>query len=251
MKMRTSYCLCVCVVLFGLHVSFSHDTTRADITVQTDEADLRSEDVKIQLFGRAVVPGVRILDWISSAQVLLDGGKHVGFLRCDGGFTVSDVPSGSFVLDISSPTYRFEPVRVDISRTGKIRARVVNYLKTSEVILQPYPLQMRYAGLHSYFIKRETWGWSDFLMNPMVYMMVLPLLIIVLLPKLMNSSDAEMRREMEQSMNMLNPSHELPDVSELMTKFFSPPKTQRKPVPGPRVTKVGAAGQRGGGPRRR
>lgn len=48
------------------------------------------------------------------------------------------------------------------------RARLVNYIKTSEVIRQPYPLQMRSAGPHNYFLKRETWGWTDFLMNPMV-----------------------------------------------------------------------------------
>lgn len=48
------------------------------------------------------------------------------------------------------------------------RARLVNYIKTSEVIRQPYPLQIRASGAHSYFMKRETWGWTDFLMNPMV-----------------------------------------------------------------------------------
>lgn len=85
--------------------------------------------------------------------------------------------------------------------------------------------------------------------------MVLPLLIIVLLPKVLNTNDPEMRKvkqntsghiikffivclhtasstglnfmrfcflqEMEQSMNMLNPNPELPDVSEFMTKLFS------------------------------
>lgn len=48
------------------------------------------------------------------------------------------------------------------------RARQVNYIKTSEVIRQPYPLQVRSPGPQTYFMKRETWGWSDFLMNPMV-----------------------------------------------------------------------------------
>uniref|UniRef100_A0A673MZQ1 Endoplasmic reticulum membrane protein complex subunit 7 n=1 Tax=Sinocyclocheilus rhinocerous TaxID=307959 RepID=A0A673MZQ1_9TELE len=158
----------------------------------------------------------------------------------DGSFTVSDVPSGSYVLEISSPTYRFQPVRVDITTTGKMRACVVNYIKTSEVIRLPYPLQMRCVGLHSYFIPRETWGWSDFL-NPMVLMMVLPLLIILLLPKVFNPSDPEMRQEMEQSMNMLNSNQELPDVSELMTKFFSPPKSHGK-------TGGGVRGHRGGAP---
>ncbi|XP_050990018.1 ER membrane protein complex subunit 7-like [Labeo rohita] len=241
MNLRARACVSA-LLLFGLRVCFSQD-----IKLQEDDEDVMfktpEEDVRVQVSGRALVPGVRAQDWISSARVLLDGDKHVGFLRDDGSFTVSDVPSGSYVLEISSPTYRFQPVRVDITTTGKMRARVVNYIKTSEVIRLPYPLQMRCVGLHSYFIPRETWGWSDFLMNPMVLMMVLPLLIILLLPKVFNPSDPEMRREMEQSMNMLNSNQELPDVSELMTKFFSPPKSQGKAAGG-----GGARGPRGGAP---
>lgn len=49
-----------------------------------------------------------------------------------------------------------------------IRARLVNYIKTSEVFRQPYPLQIKSSGPHRYFMNRETWGWTDFLMNPMV-----------------------------------------------------------------------------------
>ncbi|KAK2879238.1 hypothetical protein Q8A67_020029 [Cirrhinus molitorella] len=243
MRVRSRVRACVtALLLFGLRACFSQD-----IKLEEDDEDVLFKtpegDVRVQVSGRALVPGVRAQDWISSARVLLDGDKHVGFIRDDGSFTVSDVPSGSYVLEISSPTYRFQPVRVDITSTGKMRARVVNYIKTSEVIRLPYPLQMRCVGLHSYFIPRETWGWSDFLMNPMVLMMVLPLLIILLLPKVFNPSDPEMRREMEQSMNMLNSSQELPDVSELMTKFFSPPKSHRKAGGG-----GGARGPRGGAP---
>ncbi|KAJ7424714.1 ER membrane protein complex subunit 7 [Pitangus sulphuratus] len=139
----------------------------------------------------------------------------------DGSFVVHDVPSGSYVVEVISPAHKFEPVRVDITSKGKMRARYVNYIKPSEVVRLPYPLQMKSSGPPSYFIKRESWGWTDFLMNPMVMMMVLPLLIFVLLPKVVNTSDPDMRREMEQSMNMLNSNHELPDVSEFMTRLFS------------------------------
>lgn len=176
---------------------------------------------RFKIEGRAIVPGMRPQDWINTARVLVEGEEHIGFLRIDGSFAVNDVPSGSYVVEVVSPVYRFEPVRVDITSKGKMRARAVNYIKTSEVIRLPYPLQMRSSGPHLYFVKRETWGWTDFLMNPMVMMMVLPLLIIVLLPKVVNTNDPEMRKEMEQSMNMLNPNHELPDVSEFMTKLFS------------------------------
>ncbi|XP_034018272.1 ER membrane protein complex subunit 7 [Thalassophryne amazonica] len=187
---------------------------------------------RFKIEGRAIVPGVRTQDWVSTARVLVEGEEYVGFLRTDGSFSVNDIPSGSYVVEVITPSYRFEPVRVDITSKGKMRARLVNYIKISEVIRHPYPLQIRSSGPHSYFMKRETWGWTDFLMNPMVMMMVLPLLIIVLLPKVVNTNDPEMRKEMEQSMNMLNPNPELPDVSELMTKLFSGSKGSGKPGSG-------------------
>lgn len=85
--MHTNDCLRVWIVLFGLHATISHEvpndvTHEGDkVALHTHEDDVRSEDVKFQVLGRAVVPGVRTHDWISSARVLLDGDKHVGFLR--------------------------------------------------------------------------------------------------------------------------------------------------------------------------
>lgn len=43
------------------------------------------------------------------------------FLRTDGSFVVHDIPSGSYVVEVISPAYRFEPVRVDITSKGKMR----------------------------------------------------------------------------------------------------------------------------------
>lgn len=198
---------------------------------------------RFKIEGRAVVPGVKPQDWISAARVLVDGEEHVGFLKTDGSFVVHDIPSGSYVVEVISPAYKFDPVRVDITSKGKMRARYVNYIKTSEVVRLPYPLQMKSSGPPSYFIKRESWGWTDFLMNPMVMMMVLPLLIFVLLPKVVNTSDPDMRREMEQSMNMLNSNHELPDVSEFMTRLFSS-KSSGKSSSGSSKTGKSGAGKR-------
>lgn len=41
--------------------------------------------------------------------------------RTDGSFAVNDVPSGSYVVEIVSPSFRFDPVRVDITSKGKMR----------------------------------------------------------------------------------------------------------------------------------
>lgn len=197
---------------------------------------------RFKIEGRAIVPNAKTQDWVSSSRVLVEGEEYVGFLRTDGSFVVNDVPSGSYVVEVICPSFKFEPVRVDITSKGKIRARRVNYIKTSDVTRQTYPLLIRSLGRQSYFFEREKWGWSDFLMNPMVMMMVLPLVIIVLLPKVVNTNDPEMRKEMEQSMNMLNPNPELPDVSEFMTKLFS--KGSSKPAGGSKGSRNAAVKRR-------
>ena len=67
-------------------------------------------------------------------------------------------------------------------------------------------------------------------------MMVLPMLILFILPKMMNVSDPETRREMENSMNMFNQnSNQVPDVAEWLTKHLG--GTKKKPAaPKPAVT---------------
>lgn len=53
-------------------------------------------------------------------------------------------------------------------------------------------------------------------------MMVLPLVMLVILPKMINTNDPELKKEMEQSLNMLNPNQStMPDMSEYLSNLFS------------------------------
>jgi len=78
-------CACVALLLFALHASLGHEhiklqedeETAEDVKFRTPEGDVR-----VQVSGRALVPGVRTQDWIANARVLLDGDTHVGFIRC-------------------------------------------------------------------------------------------------------------------------------------------------------------------------
>lgn len=88
--------------------------------------------------------------------------------REDGSFTFSNVPAGSYVLEVTNPHYAYEPVRVEINSKGKIRARKVNYIQTSQVIQVPYPLKLKPYGFTRFFQMREQWRITDFLFNPMV-----------------------------------------------------------------------------------
>lgn len=75
---------------------------------------------------------------------------------------------GSYVVEIFSAKYVFEPIRVDISAKGNARARKVNHLRPSQVALLKYPLEMKPISYAQYFQVREKFNILDMLKSPMV-----------------------------------------------------------------------------------
>ncbi|CAH1640469.1 unnamed protein product [Spodoptera littoralis] len=159
-----------------------------------------------------------LLPWQVDTRVHVNGGEYIGFIRDDGSFVIHNVPSGSYVVEILHPDYMYEPVRVEINSKGKFRARKVNYIQTSQVIQVPYPLRLKALTKYRYFQVREQWRLTDFLFNPMVIMMVLPLLFIMILPKMMN--DPETKEDLKQISNLAKMS-DMPEMSEMFTSLFS------------------------------
>lgn len=88
--------------------------------------------------------------------------------RSDGSFAIHNVPTGTYVIRVSNPVYFYEPLRVDISPKGSIRARKLNNLKPSAVSLQKYPLDLKPLALMKYFQVREKFSVLDMLKSPMV-----------------------------------------------------------------------------------
>ncbi|KAL4229946.1 ER membrane protein complex subunit 7 [Mactra antiquata] len=170
--------------------------------------------------GKVEVVSTTNKDWIANTQVNVEGGLFVGHLRSDGSFVINGVPSGSYVVEVINPTYMFEPLRVDITAKGKMRARRVNYLQPAVVKTVHYPLEFRDRRKANYFQKREQWKITDFLFNPMVLTMVLPLVLIMILPKMMNAADPEAQKEMQSQMKALNDKSSLPDMSEMLAGWL-------------------------------
>lgn len=156
--------------------------------------------------------------WQIETRVHVNSGEFIGFVREDGTFVIHNVPSGSHVVEVIHPDYMYEPVRVEINSKGKFRARRVNYIQTSQVIQVPYPLRMKALSKIRYFQVREQWRLTDFLFNPMVIMMVLPLLLIMVLPKMMN--DPETKEDLKQISNLTKMT-EMPEMSEMITSLLS------------------------------
>ncbi|KAH0814128.1 hypothetical protein GEV33_008663 [Tenebrio molitor] len=151
------------------------------------------------------------INWQANTRIHINGGELIGFVKKDGSFIVHNVPSGSYIIEVLNPEYTFEPVRVEINLKGKYRARKVNHIQTSLVIQVPYPLRMKALAKTRYFQMREQWRITDFIFNPMVLMMVLPLLLVMVLPKMMN--DPETKKEMEQIQSLTK--FELPEMSDM------------------------------------
>ncbi|XP_046986655.1 ER membrane protein complex subunit 7 homolog isoform X1 [Schistocerca americana] len=209
------YCDIV-VLIFLINVigrSFSHIS-----------ADSNSLSELYDIEGKIYPPEAQVLsNWQVVTKVLVNGGEFIGFLKEDGTFTIHNVPSGSYVLEVVNPDYAYEPVRVEINSKGKYRARKVNYIQTSQVIPVTYPLKLKALSRLRYFQAREQWRITDFLFSPMVLMMVLPLLLIMVLPKMMN--DPETRKEMEQINNLTK--YDMPEMSEVLTSFFAGGEKQK------------------------
>jgi hypothetical protein len=176
-------------------------STQNDLFTIIGKVNIRPEDIDLE-----------------NTRILVDDGQYIGHLRGDGTFSISSLTSGSYVVEISSPKNYFEPVRVDVTSKGKIRSRRLNLIQPNDIQVLKYPLNFESRGYPNYFLKREQFRILDILMSPMVLMMVVPLLLVVVLPKLVNQ-DPELQRELQQS-NILQPTQNLPDLSEMMNNFL-------------------------------
>merc|ERR1712203_509384 len=92
-----------------------------------------------------------------------------------------------------------------------------NAVKPNQVTQLPYPIKAKPLGKFRYFQKREEWKVTDVLFNPMLMMMVMPLLLITVLPKMMQ--DPETKKEMEEMQAKMNVQN-VPEMSEMNTNLF-------------------------------
>ncbi|TKR68692.1 hypothetical protein L596_030938 [Steinernema carpocapsae] len=168
--------------------------------------------------GEAAVPADLLPKkfWQRSLRILVDHGKYVGFVREDGKFAIHNIPSGSYIIEVANADYVFEPVRVDISSRGKMRARRLNVLQPNAVSQIAYPLNLVARQPANYFRKREELRVTDMLMNPMVLMVAVPLVLMLVLPKLA-ANDPELQKEME---NMKMPKLDGMDMSDMLANYF-------------------------------
>jgi ER membrane protein complex subunit 7 len=87
-------------------------------------------------------------------------------------------------------------------------------------------LKLKAITTFRYFQQREQWKVTDFLFSPMVIMMILPVVLLLVLPKFMN--DPETKKEME-NLQLPKLGGDLPDMSEMLSKLLGGGTSQPKP----------------------
>lgn len=204
----------------------------------TDDCNIKLNKITGKIYSLQHDDATTLRMSLMNTKILINYGQYTAFPREDGSFEVDNLPSDSYVVEVTHPHYHYDPVRVDITSKGKIRARKVNNLQPSSVQTLDYPLQFRPKSLRNYFMPRETWRIMDLLFNPMVIMMVVPLVIIWLLPKMMNNQEVPAQRD-----NVQMPEYNVPELSEMMASMFGQ-SSQANQVA---VSNAGSGNSGGGG----
>ena len=171
MDASLSLCAIYCILVYvsSLVVKISAVVVEESVNKETQDSVTDTPQVTQTIEGIVEVQGVSPVIWAPSTRVTVDGGRFTGYLKSTGEFKVHNMPPGTYLVEVLSPNYSFEPIRVDISsKTGKVRARKVNLIKTASVSHLPYPLKFTAKTQAEFFDKREQWSWLDTLKNPMV-----------------------------------------------------------------------------------
>lgn len=91
----------------------SSTTTTTTTTVDSDSGlDDFEESGRYTIEGKVYSPELYPFDvnWQKDTSISINDGEFNGFLKEDGSFVISNVPSGSYVVDIVNPDYFYESV---------------------------------------------------------------------------------------------------------------------------------------------
>ena len=92
-----------------------------------------------------------------------------------------------------------------------------------------YPLNFETHGVPNYFQKREVYRLTDVIMNPMFLTLLVPLALLLILPKLA-AQDPEMQRDLQNASSFLQPNMNTPDIGDMFANFFGGVKKQKDPA---------------------
>jgi len=142
-------------------------------------------------------------------------------------FTFYDVEEGSsYIITAEHPEMAFKPIRVDVNSKGSKRVRVADFITPSKVDQLSYPLKFQISHKPQWFQQRQQINIVGAIMaNPMILLMGFSFVLMLVLPKMVDMNDPEVKAEIEKSSigKMFNPNkqqQQMPDVTEWFASNF-------------------------------
>ncbi|KAG0296469.1 hypothetical protein BGZ96_009422 [Linnemannia gamsii] len=160
-------------------------------------------------------------DLSPQTRVLLSGGQYSSMINKDGKFTFTNVPEGTYLLEVQSSQYNYPTIKLSVAeKETKANLVGLGYDWSNNDNPLQLPLTIVPRAAITYFIPREGFKLSSLFANPMMLMMGASVLMLFVMPKLMANMDPEAMEEMQGMQDdMQMPSFEMPDISATLAKF--------------------------------
>jgi ER membrane protein complex subunit 7 len=153
------------------------------------------------------LPDPSVLPPTTHITLTTTGHSYTSPIRINNDFVVRNVTNGqSYLVETYATGWNFAPLRVDVSADGKIVEAWVTFRGNEwdnkgeripkslngEILLQ------QFAPAGSYYVKREGFNPMKLLSNPMILIAGVSLFALVLIPKIMDNMDPELKAEFEK-----------------------------------------------------
>lgn len=143
---------------------------------------------------------------LPTTALSLNGGQYETMTRRDGSFIFHDVAPGVYLLDVLSANIAFSQVKISLPASPVEKVRCLEYkFPGAQKVPIAYPLHLAAHAKMRYFEKREQIGLHTFFKNPMSYMMVVTVAVVVFMPKMMANMDKDQLKEMQEQMEGNDP----------------------------------------------
>lgn len=95
---------------FCIYLTFLVNSAVAELDVD----DLIEESGRFTIEGKVYSPEIYSsnVNWQKDTAISINNGEYNGYLKEDGTFVISNVPSGSYVVEIVNPDYMYESVSI-------------------------------------------------------------------------------------------------------------------------------------------
>mmetsp|Transcript_22987 Transcript_22987/g.33014 ORF Transcript_22987/g.33014 Transcript_22987/m.33014 type:complete len:213 (-) Transcript_22987:70-708(-) len=152
----------------------------------------------VPIEGRIVIPDPtrRVGNHILS----LNGNEYITITRVDGSFTFENIPTGIYLLDITTAIHDIFPIlKIRVSAEEGLVTAVEYKYPGAKRLPANYPVVLTAMAPLQYTLKKPPLSIVGMLMaNPMMIMMVFMLIVVIGMPKLLQGMSPEELEELQK-----------------------------------------------------